>query len=319
MPLLFCNIAWMSNYKGQYDHDGNIIDKPERGGEYVQENGEAHESCNFLPDSSGLVYGHVETWRGNNETGRDTEIKIENLGASKRDLYIDGIDVIWISTHEKGGKRVVGWYKNARVYRARQSHGAEFATEQHERDNIHTYRIVARYEDVFLINEGERSLILDPNKNRTGWPGRSSVFYPSNHEHNEELMVFIENLREAMLSGISNNSSQTEEDTYQEGETKLNQHKRKERSSKLIKDFKNQLTDYSCVICGFSFEEFYGPLGKDYIEAHHLIPISSLTETTEVTTSDLAAVCSNCHRMLHRTKKPISVKELENIVRGLNE
>jgi len=319
MPLLFCNIAWMTNYKGQYDQDGNIFDQPERGGDYVQKNGEAHESCNFLSDSSGLVYGHVETWRGNNETGHDTDIKIENLGAIKRDLYIDGIDVIWISTHEEGGRRVVGWYKNARVYRARQFHGAESVTDQHERDNVDSFRIVARQEDVFLIPEDDRSLILDPHRNKTGWPGKSSIFYPGNHENNEELMSFIDDLEEIMNSGISNPHTQPEDASYQEGQIKLAQHKRKERSSQLIKDFKNQLTDYSCVVCGFSFEEFYGALGKEYIEAHHIIPISSLTETTEVSTSDLAAVCSNCHRMLHRREKPISVKELENIVKNMNE
>lgn len=316
MSLMFCNIAWMTDYKGQYGRKEKIVDQPERGGKYVQENGEAHESCNFLSDSSGLVYGHVETWRGDSNTGRDTKIGIENLGASKQDLYIDGVDVIWIATHEGGGKRVVGWYQNARVYRTRQFHSAEFATKQHKRDNINSYRIVAKYENTVLINEEERSLILDPNNNRTGWPGRSSIFYPSNYDHNEELSSFIVRLKEVMKSGITNGSDQVEDDAYQEGGDRLSHHKRRERSSKLVKAFKNQLKDYSCVICGFSFEEFYGSLGKEYIEAHHLVPVSLLSEATKVSISDLAAVCSNCHRMLHRTKEPISVNELGNIVKS---
>lgn len=312
MPLIFCNIAWMKNYKGQYDRNGKIIDQPERGGEYVKSNGEAHESCNFLEDQNGLVHGHVETWRGDN----DTDIKIENLGASKKDSYISGVDVIWIATHEEGGKRVVGWYKDAIIYRSRQNHGDKFPTEQHERDNIGSYRIVAKKENTHLIKENERNLILDPNRNRVGWPGRSSIFYPSNYEENEELNLFIENIKQEMDSETLELPETKEDISYEEGGAKLSQHKRKERSRKLIKAFKSQLTDFSCVICGFSFEESYGSLGKEYIEAHHTIPISSLTEKTKMNVSDLAGVCSNCHRMLHKQKYPLSIKELRNIVKN---
>jgi hypothetical protein len=66
-------VAWMKNYKGHYDKNGDIIDQPKRGGKYVQANGEAHESCNFLPAKNGLVFGHVETWRGTgSQAGAET-------------------------------------------------------------------------------------------------------------------------------------------------------------------------------------------------------------------------------------------------------
>ena len=307
----------MTNYQGQYNHNGEVMDQPRRGGKYVETHGEAHESCNFLADKNGIVYGHVETWRGDNETGKDTEIKIENLGASRKDSYVHGIDVIWIATHPEGGKRVVGWYKNAMIYRARQIHDNEFATEQHERDSIHSYRIYSRAEDVFLINESQRNLILDPSNNRTGWPGRNSIFYPINHKDNRELLLFIEHLKEQMESNTTPLFSPIDDSEYNEGKTKLSFHKKKERSSKLVKAFKKQLTDYSCAVCGFSFEDFYGALGCEYIEAHHIVPVSTLTKDTKMTVSDLVGVCSNCHRMLHRSNDPISVKELENIVRLL--
>lgn len=57
-----------------------------------------------------------------------------------------------------------------------------------------------------------------------------------------------------------------------------------------------------CTICGFSFHLAYGELGKDFIEAHHLKPISERTKAEETKLDDLAMVCANCHRMIHRDK-----------------
>ena len=55
-----------------------------------------------------------------------------------------------------------------------------------------------------------------------------------------------------------------------------------------------------CTICGFSFHRAYGEWGKDFIEAHHLKPISERTRAEETKLDDLAMVCANCHRMIHR-------------------
>ena len=35
-----------------------------------------------------------------------------------------------------------------------------------------------------------------------------------------------------------------------------------------------QIHGTSCMACGFNFFEFYGQRGKNYIEVHHVIPIS---------------------------------------------
>jgi hypothetical protein len=163
MPLIFCNISWMSEYQGhrRVDHPE---DHPQRGGSWVLEHGTAHECCNFLPDDKGVVYGYVETWRGRgDEEGYDTQIKIENLGANIEDPFIDNIDVVWIATHENGGRRVVGWYKDARVYRHRQTHDY-YPTHQHQRDDVDNYRITAKQENVTLIAENDRELRLGTGK-----------------------------------------------------------------------------------------------------------------------------------------------------------
>src|SRR5581483_165304 len=62
---------------------------------------------------------------------------------------------------------------------------------------------------------------------------------------------------------------------------------------------------YVCQACGFDFQARYGDIGKNYIECHHLNPLSERPEeewTTEVKTKleDVTALCANCHRMIHK-------------------
>lgn len=85
-----------------------------------------------------------------------------------------------------------------------------------------------------------------------------------------------------------------------EGRAFLRIHLRKERSKKLIDTFKSKLVDLCCEACGMNFEDVYGDYGVGYIEAHHKIPVSSLTDDGETHLSDLAALCANCHRVVHR-------------------
>ena len=57
-----------------------------------------------------------------------------------------------------------------------------------------------------------------------------------------------------------------------------------------------------CEICGFSFVDKYGDIGKDFIEAHHIKPVSEMKEGESTNINDLVMVCSNCHSMIHRRK-----------------
>ncbi|SEW06491.1 DUF3578 domain-containing protein [Luteibacter sp. 329MFSha] len=79
-------------------------------------------------------------------------------------------------------------------------------------------------------------------------------------------------------------------------------HERIERNPRLVKDVK-RIRGTTCEACGTSFGEKYGELGDGYIEAHHLKPISTLERgRVELDPKkDFAVLCSNCHRMIHRS------------------
>lgn len=86
-------------------------------------------------------------------------------------------------------------------------------------------------------------------------------------------------------------------------------HKRVEfrkRNSKLITDVKKNL-GYTCAACAFNFGDIYGDEMARYIEAHHLVPISTVDEAgveLSPTEDHFAVLCSNCHRAIHAAGCP---------------
>lgn len=96
-----------------------------------------------------------------------------------------------------------------------------------------------------------------------------------------------------------------------EGAAALRTHLRRERSKSLIQRFKNQLKTASCSVCDFDFGETYGELGRGFIEAHHIVPVAKLEPGAKTRLKDLAAVCANCHRMLHRSGY-LSIEDLRS-------
>jgi 5-methylcytosine-specific restriction enzyme A len=105
-------------------------------------------------------------------------------------------------------------------------------------------------------------------------------------------------------SGLFDRSQQEEDEEEYEWEDLrlLRMHKRIERNRKLVSKVKKCL-GFTCQACGLNFEEVYGSIGKGYIEAHHLVPLSLLKGKRVALDPehDFAVLCSNCHRMIHRS------------------
>lgn len=100
----------------------------------------------------------------------------------------------------------------------------------------------------------------------------------------------------------------------EEGGVVLAMHKRYERDRKLVREklkaarAKGPLV---CEVCSFDFEATYGELGAGYIEVHHLKPVHTLKPGAKVKLSDLALLCANCHRMMHRSIAVLTLESLQ--------
>lgn len=120
--------------------------------------------------------------------------------------------------------------------------------------------------------------------------------------------------------GAAANSDVVLEDTEAEieaaeGRRRLRVHLARERSRSLIKAFKASLPNFACEACRADMGDIYGPLGEGYIEAHHRVPVASLKDGEKTKLSDLAALCPNCHRIIHRNDL-MSVEDLAAHMHG---
>ena len=167
--ILFCNIAWMKEYRG--NEDGK--DTPLNGGSYVDETGDAHEKYN----------------------GKDVnQMRIENIAGCellKKEEEVDDVLVVYCAKHPAHKfTTVVGWYKHATVFRHYQE--AVFAPE-----DIQYYNAIANSSDCVLLPAGIRSRKVQwevPRKSN-GWAygfGRANVWYAS--EEDSRLQDYLTRL-----------------------------------------------------------------------------------------------------------------------------
>ena len=101
-----------------------------------------------------------------------------------------------------------------------------------------------------------------------------------------------------------------------EGRLLYRLHRRLERDRRIVARKKRsaaRIGPLICEVCGFDFEARYGQRGAGYIECHHTTPLSA-SGPVVTSTRDLALVCSNCHRMLHRGPSWISPRALRKVI-----
>lgn len=68
-----------------------------------------------------------------------------------------------------------------------------------------------------------------------------------------------------------------------------------------------------CEACGFDFGSVYGEHGRDYCEVHHRVPLHQSGQTM-TKLDDLAILCANCHRMIHRRAPWLTVENLTELL-----
>lgn len=177
MRILFRKIGYMKYFKGNIPD----IDEIENGGAYVAETGDGGETYNFFSatiDNNEWCLGFVETkhkdgWK--NPYSALNQLHIEKIDkTAMNDEQIDNVLVVWCAVKPHIGLRVVGWYKNATVYRLRQD--IEF-----DDGFIQSYNVEARKEDCVLLphKEVNRYKWCAPATKQQGYGfGQSLVWYP---------------------------------------------------------------------------------------------------------------------------------------------
>jgi len=130
-----------------------------------------------------------------------------------------------------------------------------------------------------------------------------------------ELFALVENrLAADALAGVP----PIARSGFPEGKRVERIHLTRERDSRVVVLAKSRARSrdgrLACEACGFDFVDTYGEQGEGFIEAHHTAPLSELSEATMTTVEDLALLCANCHRMIHRVRPWLDVAGLRELL-----
>lgn len=254
MKILYCRIGWMNSYNGLLN--GDTI---KNGGSYNKKN-IGHEIYNFASYNENY-YGYVQPV-GNT-------INIDKITNQKEKDYIDDVLVVWIATKDNYGQVVVGWYKNAIVYRKCQK-VPNNVLEQREDKNYFEYYMYSK--DATLI------LPTEERKTKIQGMGQSNIWY-GNNQVNEQVLEYIKNYeqkRENIIEQITENLS------ILEGKEK--EIITKARINQSI--FRNKmLNKYKhCCLCGIT--------NQDLLVASHIKPWSKSNKNEKVNEYNGLLLCS---------------------------
>jgi predicted HNH restriction endonuclease len=105
---------------------------------------------------------------------------------------------------------------------------------------------------------------------------------------------------------------------FPEGRIIEKTHKARERNYQVIdlakSNFKRKYGRLICQVCKFDFEEKYGKIGVDFIEGHHTIAVSEMSPEHKTKPEEIAMLCSNCHRMVHKKRPWITMEQLSELL-----
>jgi 5-methylcytosine-specific restriction protein A len=166
-------------------------------------------------------------------------------------------------------------------------------------------------------------LHLDPDYPGIGLSSVSTLEKQVWHEYAKqanELHALADSIRTTLTSGqlFLDTGAETEENDFPEGALKYRQHVTRERNYGLVRRAKEQAKRKNgrllCEVCSFDFQAVYGNVGQDYIECHHTIPVSELKPRAHTRISDMALLCANCHRMVHRRRPWLRMQQLRSLL-----
>lgn len=292
--IILCRVVWAEHYESMSEKmfAGNM--------KYPKKTGDAGELQNFK-NVNGNVYGFVQH--------NDSRIILDHL-YPKAEKTLTGVTVIWVAVDPKSRElRVVGWYLNATVRELPIKPAPKLKRSGYE------YQFSASASDATLLGSADRFLRVPTRKKRTdkGYIGQRNWFFPLKSKKYAEFLEGFSLLVEvygSRLSKTNDASLDFEQVAYIEGQKYFAEVCLSSRNQKLVAAAKQSL-GLSCQVCNFNFFERYGLIGKDFIEVHHIVPISSVAKNS-ASLKDVNVVCSNCHRMLHKRSPPMSIEELRS-------
>ena len=285
MPtMLFCNIARMDSYRGR-----TSVDVPHGAGR----NRAKEEVHNFHPYGA-HVYGYV--------AAPNHSIELEKLDAdNKEQLAVSGVDVIWTAPSPGGGRYVVGWYRDATVFRYLQ---------EYERG---LYHVRASKTDYVLLPPNKRGVIIKSAKVQRGGFGRN-VWYAGTEYGQNTCKRVTGLIRRAKRQVFDRDELDGQADALEQldhappGVGKPSRSKREIDVVGRDPEVQRWILQYArghCELCGKQ-APFVKPNGNRFLEIHHVRP---LADGGADVPQNAVALCPNCRREAHHGARAEAIRK----------
>ena len=102
-----------------------------------------------------------------------------------------------------------------------------------------------------------------------------------------------------------------------EGGRALVEHLRRERSRQLAeakrRAYRSEHGQLNCEACRLSESDLPATIGEGCFEVHHLAPLAGRRTSSPTRIADLALLCANCHRLIHRSHPMLTVSGLREL------
>jgi hypothetical protein len=155
-PVLFARTGWMKYYNGPMAGD----ERPREGGKY-NKTGLGHEAFNFH-EIDGQLFGYFQPQM------QASKIKLERIVPGTHGDVLNGVLVVFVATHpQQRSQRIVGWYRDATVYR---NYQPSPPTER----NGFNYFLMAKASGAVLLPSHLRTQIVPGGK---GGLGQANICY----------------------------------------------------------------------------------------------------------------------------------------------
>ena len=159
--------------------------------------------------------------------------------------------------------------------------------------------------DVFLLPQDQRTVRLPRG---VGGIGQNDLWYGLIDQQHEDL-------RDTLIA-IFSQAASTDADREPAGihEIKLlSRHRKFERRTQVRRFIHEK--GYCCEACGITLGTREESVWGSAFEVHHLMPFSEIAvdEERRVLATDVAILCANCHRAIHRTQYVSDINDFRNL------
>lgn len=170
-PIVFARVGWAKKYEGD--------EEPVGGGNYPNK----AEKFNFKV-VEGRVYGYFQPSR--DHPHRRAKITLERILPGTHGDCLEQVLVVFVAKRPTGGQVVVGWYRNAIVWRHR---------DDALRPDMPTYKfyVETRATDAFRLEGPDRTCAVEATK---GGMRTTGIRYPFRADGSRDQLPFEDRVRQ---------------------------------------------------------------------------------------------------------------------------